>query len=232
MTWPKVILFGDSITQYSFSDGGWGAAVADSLRRKCDVFNRGFSGYNSSWARLILSKCIPKEMLTEVALVTVFLGANDASLKEVNSTQYVSLEDYRNNMKAILKYLIDGGLQASQIIVITPPPLGEEKWAAACMEKYGCPLNRTNSNTGLYAKACCSIASECGTGLLDLWTLMQEDKNWPRFFYDGLHVSQDGSRVIAKHLVKMVEERTRHLPMMLPDWKDIDVTCPEKSLLQ
>lgn len=31
---PKIFLFGDSITEESFSDGGWGASLADLLRRK------------------------------------------------------------------------------------------------------------------------------------------------------------------------------------------------------
>ncbi|XP_022090695.1 isoamyl acetate-hydrolyzing esterase 1 homolog isoform X2 [Acanthaster planci] len=212
MSWPKVVLFGDSITQFSFSQGGWGAAVADALQRKCDVLNRGFSGYNTSWARFILRQCFPGEMLTGVALVTLFFGANDASLKEVNRIQHVTLDDYRTNMKAILQYFIDGGLQANQVILITPPPLGEEKWAVACMEKYGSPINRSNANTGLYAKACCSVAQEFGTGLLDLWTSMQEDKHWLRFFNDGLHLSQDGSTFVAERLVKIVKERTSTCP--------------------
>ena len=51
---PSVVLFGDSITQFSFSreHNGWGAGLADWYQRSADVFNRGFGGYNSSelWA--------------------------------------------------------------------------------------------------------------------------------------------------------------------------------------
>ncbi|KAF2569754.1 hypothetical protein F2Q70_00027938 [Brassica cretica] len=32
---PKIVLFGDSITEESFGNGGWGASLADLLRRKC-----------------------------------------------------------------------------------------------------------------------------------------------------------------------------------------------------
>ncbi len=31
---PKIVLFGDSITQFSFSVGGWGARVAALFARK------------------------------------------------------------------------------------------------------------------------------------------------------------------------------------------------------
>jgi hypothetical protein len=56
LDWPRLILFGDSLTQYSFSEGGWGAMLAHKLQRRCDVINRGFSGYNSKWCRMILDK--------------------------------------------------------------------------------------------------------------------------------------------------------------------------------
>ena len=39
-----MVLFGDSITQHGFEDGGWAASVADFFSRRADVFNRGFGG--------------------------------------------------------------------------------------------------------------------------------------------------------------------------------------------
>eukprot|EP00551_Chaetoceros_affinis_P005088 CAMPEP_0203675182 /NCGR_PEP_ID=MMETSP0090-20130426/19281_1 /ASSEMBLY_ACC=CAM_ASM_001088 /TAXON_ID=426623 /ORGANISM="Chaetoceros affinis, Strain CCMP159" /LENGTH=373 /DNA_ID=CAMNT_0050541291 /DNA_START=16 /DNA_END=1137 /DNA_ORIENTATION=+ len=47
----KIILLGDSITQMSFSAtlSGWGSYVADVYQRRCDVYNRGMSGYNTDW---------------------------------------------------------------------------------------------------------------------------------------------------------------------------------------
>ncbi|KAL5220359.1 hypothetical protein ABZP36_025072 [Zizania latifolia] len=34
---PRLVLFGDSITQQSFAAGGWGAALADHFARKVSV---------------------------------------------------------------------------------------------------------------------------------------------------------------------------------------------------
>lgn len=31
---PRLVLFGDSITEQSFADGGWGAALADRFARQ------------------------------------------------------------------------------------------------------------------------------------------------------------------------------------------------------
>ena len=33
---PRIVLFGDSITEQSFRSGGWGAALADTYTRKVD----------------------------------------------------------------------------------------------------------------------------------------------------------------------------------------------------
>lgn len=50
--------------------------------RKCDVLNRGFSGYNTRWARIILPRLIASGSgLESPAAVTVFFGANDSALK-------------------------------------------------------------------------------------------------------------------------------------------------------
>lgn len=45
----------------------------------------------------------------------------------------------------------------------------------------GCKLNRLNAAVGEYAKACLQVARDCGTDVLDLWTLMQKDNQVPWF---------------------------------------------------
>ncbi|KAL1076466.1 hypothetical protein V6Z11_D10G033500 [Gossypium hirsutum] len=47
---PTIYLFGDSITESSFADGGWGAALANHFCRTLDVVLRGYSGYNTRYA--------------------------------------------------------------------------------------------------------------------------------------------------------------------------------------
>lgn len=50
--------------------------------RKCDVVNRGLSGYNTRWAKVILPRLISKNSGAESTVaVTIFFGANDSALK-------------------------------------------------------------------------------------------------------------------------------------------------------
>ena len=104
----KIILFGDSITQMSFSatDCGWGAWIADRYQRRADVLNRGFSGYNSDWFLRFAATDEGKADLFDhdnVKIVTIFFGANDASDSKLNARQHVPLDRYKSNINEIVK---------------------------------------------------------------------------------------------------------------------------------
>ncbi|XP_062064922.1 isoamyl acetate-hydrolyzing esterase 1 homolog isoform X3 [Lepus europaeus] len=174
LAWPGVLLFGDSITQFSFQPGGWGAALAHRLARKCDVLNRGFSGYNTRWARIILPRLIGRASgLDSPVAVTVFFGANDSALKGENPKQHVPLDEYAGNLRGMVQYLQSVGVPESRVILITPPPLDEAAWEKECIAQ-GHRLNRRNAVVGEYASACVQVAQDCGTDVLNLWALMQE----------------------------------------------------------
>ncbi|PWA87998.1 SGNH hydrolase-type esterase superfamily protein [Artemisia annua] len=56
---PSIVLFGDSITEQSFQYGGWGASLTDTYSRKADIVIRGYSGYTTRWALLLLHHLFP-----------------------------------------------------------------------------------------------------------------------------------------------------------------------------
>ncbi|XP_077394656.1 isoamyl acetate-hydrolyzing esterase 1 homolog [Festucalex cinctus] len=231
LIWPQVILFGDSITQCSFQVNGWGSGIADKLARKCDIVNRGLSGYNSRWGRIVLPRIVHQDQSANIAAVTVFFGANDCALQDKNSQQHVPLHEYSDNLKAMSNYLTTAGVPAGKVIFITPPPIHEAAWEEACKLK-GCPLNRLNSVAGQYAEACVQAAAQCGADVLDLWTLMQKDRqDFTVYLSDGLHLSEKGNQFVMEHLWELLESRVAHLPFILPYWADVDAGLPESSLL-
>lgn len=59
---------------------GWVALLAHWWERRFDVFNRGFSGYNTRWMLPIAERVFVPEDAAPVGLVVVFLGANDCVL--------------------------------------------------------------------------------------------------------------------------------------------------------
>ncbi|KAF4790477.1 Cleavage and polyadenylation specificity factor subunit 3 [Turdus rufiventris] len=218
-------------TRYSFQENGWGSYLAERLVRKCDVLNRGISGYNTRWAKLILPRLIPESTGADsIVAVTIFFGANDSALKELNPKQHVPLEEYAANLKSMVQYLKSVDITADRIILITPPPLQESAWEKACLAK-GEKLNRCNATTGQYAQACVQVARECSTDVLDLWTLMQKNQDFSSYLSDGLHLSPKGNSFLAAQLWSRLENKLSALPSLLPYWRDVDHTNPEASLL-
>ncbi|XP_062064920.1 isoamyl acetate-hydrolyzing esterase 1 homolog isoform X1 [Lepus europaeus] len=232
LAWPGVLLFGDSITQFSFQPGGWGAALAHRLARKCDVLNRGFSGYNTRWARIILPRLIGRASgLDSPVAVTVFFGANDSALKGENPKQHVPLDEYAGNLRGMVQYLQSVGVPESRVILITPPPLDEAAWEKECIAQ-GHRLNRRNAVVGEYASACVQVAQDCGTDVLNLWALMQEgSQDFSAYLSDGLHLSPEGSEFLFSHLWPLIEGKVASLPWLLPHWQDVADAKPELSLL-
>ncbi|XP_062862953.1 isoamyl acetate-hydrolyzing esterase 1 homolog isoform X2 [Trichomycterus rosablanca] len=223
--------FLSSSTQFAFQPNGWGCELANKLARKCDVVNRGLSGYNTRWAKVVLPRIVSNNGASSIVAVTVFFGANDSSLQDKNPQQHIPCEEYSENLKDIVKYLASSGIPKDKVIFITPPPIHEEHWEKECITK-GWPLNRHNSVTGQYAQKCVQAAGECGVDVLDLWSLMQKDgQDFSVYLSDGLHLSEKGNQFVGQHVWKLLESKVAHLPFILPYWADVDCKNPENSLL-
>ncbi|KAI2493198.1 hypothetical protein MHU86_21347 [Fragilaria crotonensis] len=128
---PIIATFGDSLTQLGFGVNGqvgWVSLLASAYSRRADVLNRGFSGYNTRHALEMLPRVFVEDGTTDKAPVlfcTVFLGANDAALP--GEPQHVPLEEYRHNLGKIVRCIKNQGFP---VILLTPPPVDEDRWMA------------------------------------------------------------------------------------------------------
>lgn len=197
---PKIVLLGDSITQMSFQECGWGATLANVYQRRADVLNRGYSGYNTRWIQNVLDDIERDDVLFTV----VFFGANDASLPAHNFRQFVPVDEYRENLKRIAS-------GRGKCLFVCPPPVVAEKRLEYQKKRYGDKatgvLERTNENARLYGDACKEVARELGMPCLDSWTLMtnaQGEDRWKDYLDDGLHLSREGNQFLARHLVDLI----------------------------
>ncbi|TRY70956.1 hypothetical protein TCAL_12829 [Tigriopus californicus] len=220
-SWPRIVLIGDSLTQFGFStDGCWASMVANHFQRRCDVINRGFSGYTTNTLRQIFPRAITKDCLSGAKAVTLFIGANDSAIQEVNPIQHVPLNDFQVNLKVLIGNILELGLDKSKLVLIPPPPSDALIWKQACEERNRYTLGgppKTNEATLLYYKAIQSIAEEKGIAFVDHWKDLLDGSN----FNDGLHFSTKGSQTLFQKLLPFLEERTRDVEMQFPDWKDM-----------
>lgn len=225
MNWPKILLIGDSLTQLGYSDSGkWVALLADLFQRKCDVINRGFSGYTTRSIKPFIPNIITENLVSGNVATVVFLGANDSNLKELNEAQHVPLEEYKSNLQEIIDILGKKGILASKILLVPPPPCNEEMWRKSLEIKTNSPVERSSKNnetTRRYYDACLQMANKlhCRTFANpdDYWNSLNASVN----FCDGLHFSESGSQIVFKFISQELREMTKDLPMILPDWKDI-----------
>lgn len=174
--------------------------------RKLDVINRGFSGYNTDWALPILRQLLPtvqqqKEQACSISLMTIFFGANDASL--TSNPQHVPIDRYESNVKAMIDMVRNPDSPfynpRLRIILITPPPLNEVQWNKRCEEQGG-KLNRTNELAHRYSNCIKEVGKELDIAVADLWSeitdkSIKESKDLSNFFLDGLHLNGNGYQV-------------------------------------
>ena len=136
INWPNILLIGDSLTQQGYSDSGkWVALLADLYQRKCDIINRGFSGYTTQSIKIFVPRLLTENLVCGNVATVVLLGANDSNLKELNGAQHVPLEQYKNNLREIIDTLNKKGIATSKILLVPPPPCNEEMWRRALEAK-------------------------------------------------------------------------------------------------
>ncbi|XP_032150077.1 isoamyl acetate-hydrolyzing esterase 1 homolog isoform X3 [Sapajus apella] len=214
-----------------------GAVRGRGLRKRAALASRAalrglhHPGYNTRWAKIILPRLIRKgNSLDTPVAVTIFFGANDSALKDENPKQHIALDEYAANLKSMVQYLKSVDIPENRVILITPTPLCETAWEKQCIMQ-GCKLNRLNSVVGEYANACLQVAQDCGTDILDLWTLMQDSQDFSSYLSDGLHLSPKGNEFLFSHLWPLIEKKVSSLPLLLPYWRDVAEAKPELSLL-
>ncbi|KAH0985781.1 hypothetical protein GBA52_012958 [Prunus armeniaca] len=234
---PKIYLFGDSITEESFGDGGWGASLAHHFSRTVDVVLRGYSGYNTRWALQVLERVFPmsSENREDAPLaVTVFFGANDACLPDrCSAFQHVPVNEYKQNLHSIVSFL-KKRWPTTRILLITPPPIDEDgRLQHPYIDNPSNLPERTNKAAGAYSEACVAVARESGNPVIDLWTKMQQFPDWEKaHLRDGLHLTPQGNMVVIEEVVLKLKNEglsLESLPVDLPLINNIDPKDPLKA---
>jgi lysophospholipase L1-like esterase len=237
---PAIILFGDSLTQFSYGDSGggggvgWASLLSSAYQRRADVFNRGFSGYNTRHALEMVPRVFaPAE--GGIVFATVFWGTNDASI--LGERQHVPLEEYGENLGKIIESIREKTENADfPIFVLTPPPLDNEAWKETMKTWVEIDyLERTNDHTRKYVEEAKKVAEKHNCTVLDTWELLggsSDVAEYGKHLSDGLHLSESGNRLIFDALISKIRSDFPHLaPMVDGDEKYGETGIPVEEKL-
>ncbi|ESW12329.1 hypothetical protein PHAVU_008G103700 [Phaseolus vulgaris] len=179
-TRPQFVLFGSSIVQFSYSQQGWGAALAHLYARK--------------------------NATEQPSLVIVYFGGNDSLLPHPSGLgQHVPLQEYIENMRKIGTHLKSLS-QKTRIIFLSAPPVNEAHLYGDSVLP-GQQL-RTNESCRIYSEACLELCREMNINAIDLWSVLQKRDDWRDvcFMKDGVHLGAEGSNIVAKEILKVIKE--------------------------
>uniref|UniRef100_A0A023GJD4 Putative isoamyl acetate-hydrolyzing esterase n=1 Tax=Amblyomma triste TaxID=251400 RepID=A0A023GJD4_AMBTT len=232
VTYPRIFLFGDSLTQRSFSeDGCWGSLLAEAFERRCDIVVRGFSGYNTRMCKYVLPRIFGPGDTGNLAAFVMFLGANDCAEPTDCGKQHVPLNEYISNTEEMLKYLKGCGVPESRVILLTPPPYCDEMWMACCTATGRSLPRRSLESVGRYVEAVSKLGEENNIAVLNLFASFQQESNWQKLLLDGLHLSKSGSQKLANLLVPLLNRVIGPAPEMFPNWRNVDPVHPESDIV-
>lgn len=207
--WPKITLFGDSITRYSMDpeSGCWGSLVKNDVVRYFDVDVRGFDGYNTRWALEMVPNLFPKTYLDKVDLMTIFFGHND-SWQSDRMPLSVPIEEFEENLCSIITKLNQNGLSNEKLILITPTwydSVGTEKFIAGALGEPG--PHKSSDHARLYSETVLKIARERSIDVVDFFNVSVNHEPLEELFCDGIHLSKKGAKMLYDQVMPIVKKK-------------------------
>lgn len=203
-SWPRITLFGDSITRYSMDpqNGCWAAYLYHELSSYFQIDVKGFSGYTTKWALELVPKLFTKAYLQSVELFVIFFGHNDAW--QADYFPGVDVKQYEINLQEIIRLLLENGLRREQIIVITPGWYNQPGFTQFRFNENKADLSKTLEHSREYAEAAARVAKQSQVALVDWWSITLDFKPFDELFNDGLHLSQTGGKVLFQSIWPLI----------------------------
>lgn len=182
-TKPVVICFGDSIT-----NRGYYKTLGRMLG--VDAINAGVGGNSTAKALRRLSSDVLEKAPD---FVVILFGTND--LRADAAKVYVPIQKYKTNLETIIDQCQEAGVG---VVLCTIPPIEHKAFFTRHKRE---PFDAHGGLAKMitsYREAAREVASKHKIPLVDLNALLEKEPKW--LSKDGVHPSDDGNEIIAKHV--------------------------------
>lgn len=210
--WPKIVFFGDSITRFSMNpDGGcFSSMVAHEVSSYYQVDIRGFTGYSSKWVLEIFPNLFTKEYLKDVHCFVMFIGHNDC-WDPILAPQATKVDEFEANMRSMVEHLLTNGLEAKDIIIVTPTWYDFESWRESRMRQSKPLVTKTLEDAKIFAEASSRVGRDSKIEVIDFFHTSLGYEKLAELFIDGVHLSKTGAKLfynqVWPEIKKKIEER-------------------------
>lgn len=178
----KILFVGDSLVAGYGVDSkeNWVFLVGQTLQLNSCI-NKGYNGFLSSQVKEVLKESLDEESFD---IVGILCGANDF-------IQGYSVEDLFKTLKDMEGMIENSG--GKSIFILPPLPDFEEEDPFVSMATFVSLENKI-----------LELETRIGKGALPLSQVLPRNKN---LFFDGLHPTEEGHRLIAESVIEFLEEK-------------------------
>ncbi len=196
---PRIIFFGDSITQMGVNPGGYITLIREGLKNSgtpAEVIGAGVGGNKVPDLRERLASDV---LSRHPSTVVVFIGINDVWHDYTPGLKGTPAATFEKGLDDIVKRIME---QGARVVLCTPGVIGE-KWDGS---------NQCDLRLDEYAGIIRTIAQRRGTALCDLRkafiSYLQGHNGGMKesgiLTTDTVHLSDEGNRLVAGELLKFV----------------------------
>ncbi|MCM2373873.1 FAD-dependent oxidoreductase [Rhodopirellula sp. ICT_H3.1] len=181
-----VVCFGDSITRRGYPE-----IMGRMLG--VDVINAGVPGHTSQQG---LRRMESDVLAKRPDVVVIFFGTNDI---RVDVTKHVPLDDYTANLRTMIK---ECRSRNCRVVMCTPPPINHDAYFKRHRVEVFDQAGGLAKLLSDYRDAVKDVARENDVPVVDLYGLLPSEPDW--MSPDGVHPSDEGNSIIAKHVAAAV----------------------------